>query len=180
MSEADLAALGVLYRRIGDVAGVDALAAERGYRNRDEITVSPAAMGEAYEAKVRVFFEEHLHEDEEIRYVRAGKGYFDVRDREDRWVRIEMEKVRGLFVFFFFPFPPLGFFFFFLFISYFLFLLLQLMMMLCKEAIIGGWLTVDGQDDLIILPAGIYHRFTTDESNVGAETKVSSGGELGC
>lgn len=54
------------------------------------------------------------------------------------------------------------------------------MMMLCKEAIIGGWLTVDGQDDLIILPAGIYHRFTTDESNVGAETKVSSGGELGC
>lgn len=100
MSEADLAALGVLYRRIGDVAGVDALAAERGYRNRDEITVSPAAMGEAYEAKVRVFFEEHLHEDEEIRYVRAGKGYFDVRDREDRWVRIEMEKVRGLFVFF--------------------------------------------------------------------------------
>lgn len=105
--------LGVLYYRFDDVAGVDALAAERGYKNRDEITVSPERMGDAYEAKVRMFFDEHLHEDEEIRYVRDGRGYFDVRDREDRWVRIAVEK-----------------------------------------------------DDLLILPAGIYHRFTTDESNV--------------
>lgn len=86
----------MLYYRIADQAGVDALAANRGYRNRDEVTVSPAAMGDAYEAKVRMFFDEHLHEDEEIRYVKDGRGYFDVRDREDRWVRIELEKVRRL------------------------------------------------------------------------------------
>ena len=95
------------------MAGVDALAAERGYRNRDEITVSPDAMGAVYEDKVKSFFAEHLHEDEEIRYVRGGRGYFDVRDKGDQWVRIALEK-----------------------------------------------------DDLIILPAGIYHRFTTDETNV--------------
>jgi 1,2-dihydroxy-3-keto-5-methylthiopentene dioxygenase len=75
------------------LSSVDALASERGYRNRDEITVSPAAMGDAYEAKVRSFFDEHLHEDEEIRYVRDGTGYFDVRGKREEWIRIQLDKV---------------------------------------------------------------------------------------
>ncbi|CCF33824.1 ARD/ARD' family protein [Colletotrichum higginsianum] len=108
----ELKKLGVFYHRIPDLDGVNQLASERGYRNRDEIVVSPEKMGDIYEEKVKSFFHEHLHEDEEIRFVRDGHGYFDVRDVDDAWIRIRVEK-----------------------------------------------------DDLIILPAGIYHRFTTDESN---------------
>jgi 1,2-dihydroxy-3-keto-5-methylthiopentene dioxygenase len=72
---------------------VDKLAAERGYKNRDEIFVSPEKMGDVYEAKVKSFFAEHLHEDEEIRYVRGGHGFFDVRNQGDEWIRILVEKV---------------------------------------------------------------------------------------
>lgn len=114
MTEEYLASLGVLYRRCPAVESVDEIARERGYKNRDQITVSPATMGAVYEEKVKSFFAEHLHEDEEIRYILDGEGYFDVRGKEDEWVRIQLEK-----------------------------------------------------DDLIVLPPGIYHRFTTDENNVG-------------
>ncbi|EGS20557.1 putative 1,2-dihydroxy-3-keto-5- methylthiopentene protein [Thermochaetoides thermophila DSM 1495] len=112
VSASELNSLGVLYYKATSLDEVNALAQQRGYKNRDEIEVSPSALGESYETKVRSFFTEHLHEDEEIRYVRDGRGYFDVRDKQERWVRIAVEK-----------------------------------------------------DDLLILPAGIYHRFTTDESN---------------
>ncbi|KAK5664167.1 hypothetical protein OQA88_383 [Cercophora sp. LCS_1] len=108
----DLSKIGVLYYNVSQLEGVNELASERGYKNRDEITVSPEKMGDVYEAKVKSFFDEHLHEDEEIRYIRDGAGYFDVRSKDDQWIRVRLEK-----------------------------------------------------DDLLILPAGIYHRFTTDESN---------------
>lgn len=84
--------LGVLYYHIADEKDVDKLAAERSYKNRDLITVSPEKMGDVYEEKVKMFFNEHLHEDEEIRYIRDGTGFFDVRSEGDEWVRIYLEK----------------------------------------------------------------------------------------
>lgn len=117
LTTADIAPLGIIAHHFDTVAEVDALASSRGYRNRDEITISPESFGEAYESKVKMFFEEHLHEDEEIRYIVDGAGYFDVRSApggaaREKWIRCRLEK-----------------------------------------------------GDLIVLPAGIYHRFTTDEKN---------------
>lgn len=84
---------------------------ERGFNYEDIIEVSPERLPN-YETKIKNFFEEHIHTDEEIRYCLDGSGYFDIRDPEDCWIRISVQK-----------------------------------------------------GDMIVLPAGCYHRFTLDENN---------------
>jgi len=92
---------------------LNAIARERGYKNRDTINVSKEGLGDIYEEKIKSFFQEHMHEDEEIRYILSGSGFFDVRETPtDAWIRLAVEP-----------------------------------------------------GDLLVIPAGIYHRFTLDEAN---------------
>jgi len=64
---------------------------DRGYSYADIITVHPDHLPE-YELKLKSFFEEHIHDAEEIRYIVGGSGFFDVRDKEDNWIRIHVKK----------------------------------------------------------------------------------------
>ncbi|GLJ17380.1 hypothetical protein SUGI_0301910 [Cryptomeria japonica] len=84
---------------------------DRGYNYSDIVTVAPGMM-EDYDAKIKHFFTEHLHAQEEIRFVLEGGGYFDVRDYDETWIRFRIRK-----------------------------------------------------GHLIVLPPGMYHRFTLDTNN---------------
>lgn len=102
---------GVLYYQIPHVTDylhdkiLNTIKQERGYTFEDDLIIN-----ERKESPE--FYKEHTHADEEIRFTVDGSAYYDIRDRGDRWIRIEV--VMG---------------------------------------------------DLLILPAGIYHRFTPDSNN---------------
>lgn len=108
--EEKLLKFGVFYKYVENKEDLEKIAKERNYKNRDQILLNLDTFKgdqEAYDAKMAMFYKEHYHEDEEIRYIVDGEGYFDFRDPEDRWIRAKLNK-----------------------------------------------------GDLLILPAGIYHRFT--------------------
>ncbi|XP_020511190.1 acireductone dioxygenase [Labrus bergylta] len=83
---------------------------DQGYSYMDIITIHRDTLPD-YDEKLKVLYSEHLHLDDEIRYILDGHAYFDIRDKQERWIRIFLAK-----------------------------------------------------GDLITLPAGIYHRFTPDET----------------
>lgn len=64
---------------------------DRGYSYADIISVKPDLLP-GYDEKIKAFFEEHIHDAEEIRYILDGSGYFDIRDKVDKWVRIHIKK----------------------------------------------------------------------------------------
>lgn len=60
VSDDELKQLGLITWTVSDNDEVERFAKERRYVNRDEITVSKKGLGDAYESKIKMFFEEHM------------------------------------------------------------------------------------------------------------------------
>lgn len=111
-----LAKLGIVAKYLEKIDDVELLAKERNYKNRDTVKLSKKTFNNDETLllnQLNIFYQEHLHEDEEIRYCIEGSGYFDIKDTfTNEWIR-------------------------------------------CKVS----------PGDLLIVPAGIYHRFTLTTDN---------------
>lgn len=65
---------------------IAALMDRAGYCERDEVRIAPTTPDlEAIRAR---FAQEHRHDDDEVRLVLEGEGIFDIRSRDDRWMRV--------------------------------------------------------------------------------------------
>ena len=90
----DLAAIGVHYEQMkldpeAYQPSLDKLKAERGYIEQDIVELKPDM--ENLDAICDKFKDEHLHTDDEVRYVLDGEGIFDLRSKDDRWMRVTVE-----------------------------------------------------------------------------------------
>jgi len=84
---------GLLYERLSLDAfqePLETLKRDRGYIAQDEIELRPDTPG--IEAICAKFADEHLHDDDEVRFILNGEGIFDIRSRGDRFMRVVVER----------------------------------------------------------------------------------------
>ncbi|MEM9069343.1 MAG: cupin domain-containing protein [Myxococcota bacterium] len=94
ISAETLNAEGVLYEALSvEPAGyqpkMDELKTERGYIEQDQVALTPEMPN--LDQICAKFDDEHYHDEDEVRFVLEGEGIFDIRSRDDRWMRVLVE-----------------------------------------------------------------------------------------
>lgn len=92
LDAATLEANNVTYRALPALnhePALEAFMAAHGYVVRDEVHLNADTPDLA--ATLAKFDAEHLHTDDEVRYVLEGEGIFDIRSNDDRWMRVIVE-----------------------------------------------------------------------------------------
>lgn len=89
----ELAKQGVLSWRIASeeparTEMLEGIKRERGYVDTDFVALAPETPD--LDTICAKFDREHFHTEDEARFVVGGDGIFDVRDADDRWMRIEV------------------------------------------------------------------------------------------
>ncbi|MGB5813250.1 MAG: cupin domain-containing protein [Polyangiales bacterium] len=95
LSPEDLQREGILYRTLplentGYQAFLDELKDREGYITQDVIELRPDTP--ELEVLCAKFDVEHLHDEDEVRFLLEGEGIFDIRSRDDRWMRVKIER----------------------------------------------------------------------------------------
>ena len=67
---------------------MDELKDERGYIEQDQVELRPDTPN--LEAICAKFDDEHLHDEDEVRFVLEGEGIFDIRSKDDKWMRVKV------------------------------------------------------------------------------------------
>jgi mannose-6-phosphate isomerase-like protein (cupin superfamily) len=68
---------------------LDQFCKQRNLEKRTPLEISSRVCSKEHLDRLSV---EHLHENDEVRFVTNGSGYLDLRDKQDRWIRFKMEK----------------------------------------------------------------------------------------
>jgi 1,2-dihydroxy-3-keto-5-methylthiopentene dioxygenase len=94
ISPALLAEHGVTSERLSTDEAVyrgalERIMAARGYVTMDTVTMKPDMPN--FEAICQKFVGEHLHTEDEVRFILSGAGVFDIRSRDDRWMHVVVE-----------------------------------------------------------------------------------------
>ncbi len=63
---------------------------ERGYVTMDQVGMKADMPN--FDALCQKFVGEHLHTDDEVRFVLQGSGVFEIRSGEDRWMKVIVEQ----------------------------------------------------------------------------------------
>jgi 1,2-dihydroxy-3-keto-5-methylthiopentene dioxygenase len=89
LSENALRAEGVLYAKLpvdGYRNAIEDLKRTRGYVQEDEVHMHAGIPN--FDALSAKFSPEHVHDDDEVRFVLEGEGVFDIRSRADRMMHL--------------------------------------------------------------------------------------------
>ena len=87
----ELNRIGVIHRRLevrDYQPAIDQLMSARDYVSQDIIELEPTTPG--LDELCEKFRREHLHSDDEVRFVLSGEGIFDLRSADDRWLRVQV------------------------------------------------------------------------------------------
>jgi 1,2-dihydroxy-3-keto-5-methylthiopentene dioxygenase len=86
---------GVIYEQLpmdeqGYQPKLDELKNHRGYIEQDIVELRPD--NPKLEEICAKFKDEHLHEEDEVRFVLEGEGVFDIRSESDDWMRVQVDQ----------------------------------------------------------------------------------------
>lgn len=86
----DLREIGVVvfFINLSNFSVVKQIIKERGYKHTDEVRISQTSKDDL---TLERWFQEHFTEDEQLRLVTDGSCYFDVRSKQDKWIRIQVK-----------------------------------------------------------------------------------------